>query len=98
MREEVLLVYGMNGSPRCRSTGLPDCSSGWYGMANVKWLTRITASPGRTRVIRTPSAIGSAAIPTSRGSRASRMRVRSLMVPAGIPSFPSGNGRSPPAS
>ena len=89
MREEVLLVYGMNGSPLLpQHGGRPIARSRVVRHGERQVAHADHRLPGRTRAIRTPSAIGSAAIPTSRGSRVSRMRVRSLMVPPGIPSFP----------
>src|SRR4051794_15475920 len=43
LRPEVLLVWGMNGSPLPPQHGAPLrlVVPGWYGMAQVKWLTRI---------------------------------------------------------
>jgi sulfane dehydrogenase subunit SoxC len=42
---EVLLAYEMNGAPLLPQHGAPVrlVCPGWYGMANVKWLTRIEA-------------------------------------------------------
>lgn len=44
LRDDVLLVYGMNGGPLPPQHGFPLrlIVPGWYGMAHVKWLTRIT--------------------------------------------------------
>jgi DMSO/TMAO reductase YedYZ molybdopterin-dependent catalytic subunit len=41
--EEVILAYEMNGKPLPKSHGFPlrAVVGGWYGMASVKWLTRI---------------------------------------------------------
>ena len=43
-RDEVLLVYAMNGQPLLPQHGAPLrlVVPGWYGMASVKWLDRIT--------------------------------------------------------
>ena len=43
--DDVLLAYGMNGGPLLPQHGFPLrlVVPGWYGMTNVKWLTRITA-------------------------------------------------------
>jgi len=40
---EVLLAYGMNGEPLPAAHGFPlrAVVGGWYGMASIKWLTRI---------------------------------------------------------
>jgi DMSO/TMAO reductase YedYZ molybdopterin-dependent catalytic subunit len=42
----VLLAYKMNGQPLPQSHGFPVRAivPGWYGMASVKWLTRIVAT------------------------------------------------------
>jgi DMSO/TMAO reductase YedYZ molybdopterin-dependent catalytic subunit len=41
--EEVILAYEMNGKPLPKSHGFPlrAVVGGWYGMASVKWVTRI---------------------------------------------------------
>lgn len=43
----ILLAYRMNGKPLSDAHGFPVRAivPGWYGMASVKWLTRIIASP-----------------------------------------------------
>ena len=43
----MLLAYAMNGAPLPPQHGFPLrlVAPGGYGMAHVKWLTRITASP-----------------------------------------------------
>jgi DMSO/TMAO reductase YedYZ molybdopterin-dependent catalytic subunit len=45
LREEVMLVYAMNGRPLEPQHGAPVrlLVPGWYGMASVKWLTDIEA-------------------------------------------------------
>ena len=45
MRDEVLLAYEVNGAPLPPQHGFPVrlVVPGWYGMASVKWLRRITA-------------------------------------------------------
>jgi DMSO/TMAO reductase YedYZ molybdopterin-dependent catalytic subunit len=42
-RPEMLLCYEMNGEPLPRENGFPVrlIAPGWYGVANVKWLSRI---------------------------------------------------------
>ena len=60
--EHALLVYEMNGAPLPPQHGFPLrlVVPGWYGMQNVKWLTRITVLDGaRSRATRMPSAIAS---------------------------------------
>ena len=43
MNPDNLLCYEMNGVPLPRSHGFPVrlIAPGWYGVANVKWLTHI---------------------------------------------------------
>lgn len=45
-REDVLLAFRMNGEPLTPEHGFPVRAvvPGWYGMAAVKWLTRVVAS------------------------------------------------------
>jgi DMSO/TMAO reductase YedYZ molybdopterin-dependent catalytic subunit len=45
-RPEVLLAWAMNGQPLTPSHGAPlrAVVGGWYGMASVKWLTRIVVT------------------------------------------------------
>ncbi len=61
---------------------------GWYGMAHVKWLGRIspTAQPfeGHQQTV----AYRLRSSDDEPGEPLGRIRVRSLMVPPGIPSFP----------
>jgi DMSO/TMAO reductase YedYZ molybdopterin-dependent catalytic subunit len=44
--DDILLAYKMNGQPLPESHGFPVRAivPGWYGMASVKWLSRIVAS------------------------------------------------------
>ena len=46
MRPEVLLAYKMNGKYLSREHGFPVRAvvGGWYGMASVKWLTKVTVT------------------------------------------------------
>lgn len=49
MNPDNLLCYGMNGDPLPAEHGYPLrlIAPGWYGVANVKWLTRIEIRDGR---------------------------------------------------
>jgi DMSO/TMAO reductase YedYZ molybdopterin-dependent catalytic subunit len=51
LRPEVLLAYQMNGKPLTARHGYPVRAlvGGWYGMAAVKWLTRIVVTDRRFR-------------------------------------------------
>lgn len=46
MRPEVLLAYKMNGKDLAREHGFPVRAvvGGWYGMASVKWLAKVTVT------------------------------------------------------
>jgi DMSO/TMAO reductase YedYZ molybdopterin-dependent catalytic subunit len=46
LKPEVLLAYRMNGEPLLATHGFPVRAvvGGWYGMASVKWLTRIVVT------------------------------------------------------
>src|SRR5574341_1460846 len=50
-REEVMLVWGMNGAPLPPQHGFPLrlLVPGWYGMTSVKWLSVISVSTERFR-------------------------------------------------
>jgi DMSO/TMAO reductase YedYZ molybdopterin-dependent catalytic subunit len=90
MRPDLLLAYEMNGQPLLPQHGFPLrlLVPGWYGMTSVKWLTRI-------RVLDAPYT-GYQNVTGYRyrrseddesGTPVERIRVRSLMVPPGFPSF-----------
>ncbi len=87
----VLLVYAMNGQPLQPQHGFPVrlLVPGWYGMASVKWLTRITA------VVRPFDGYWQAQgyrlrqLEEEAGTPITRVMPRALMVPPGIPDFPS---------
>jgi len=89
MRDEVLLVYAMNGAPLLPQHGAPLrlVVPGWYGMASVKWLERIevidTAFDGVQQALsyHFRQAAGEKGVPCT------KIRVNSLMVPPGIPDF-----------
>ena len=48
-KPEPLLVYALNGQPLTRNSGFPVrlVMPGWYGVANVKWLSEIHLQEGR---------------------------------------------------
>jgi len=86
---EALLAYEMNGAPLLPQHGFPLrlVVPGWYGMASVKWLTRITvvAEPFRGHQQLSYSirlAEG------DEGTPVTRIHPRALMVPPGIAGFP----------
>ena len=89
MRDEVMLVYGMNGAPLEPQHGFPLrlLVPGWYGMTSVKWLSRIEAIDepfDGYQQMRTYRYVQS---PDEAGNPVDLIRVRSLMAPPGVPDF-----------
>lgn len=89
LSEDVLLVYAMNGQPLLPQHGFPLrlVVPGWYGMASVKWLARITAID---HAFEGHQQVGTYVYRTTRdepGVPVTTMRVKSLMVPPGIPDW-----------
>ena len=88
-RGEVLLAYDMNGRPLEPQHGAPLrlLVPGWYGMASVKWLTRITAVTAPFGGYQKTAAYRYQRDQDDPGEAVQRMRVRALMVPPGHPDF-----------
>ncbi len=89
MRDEVLIATEMNGRPLEPQHGFPArlLVPGWYGMASVKWLTAIRAvAEPFTGFQQTPS-YRYQQDADDPGEPVTRIRVRALMVPPGIPDF-----------
>jgi sulfane dehydrogenase subunit SoxC len=91
MREDVLLAYEINGQPLPPQHGYPLrlLVPGWYGMANVKWLTRITASDEPFDGYQQRYAYRFRVADDEEGTPLDRIRPRALLIPPGIPEFPS---------
>jgi DMSO/TMAO reductase YedYZ molybdopterin-dependent catalytic subunit len=89
LREEVMLVYAMNGEPLQPQHGYPLrlLVPGWYGMASVKWLERIEAVPEPFQGYQMARVYRYSAAPDEPGDPVSLIRVRALMIPPGIPDF-----------
>ena len=87
--DEALLVYALNGAPLPPQHGFPLrlLVPGWYGMTSVKWLRRISASTEPFRGYQQARAYRYRDAPDDEGEPVTRMAVRSLMVPPGIPDF-----------
>lgn len=86
---EVMLVYSMNGAPLLPQHGAPlrIIVPGWYGMASVKWLTRIEAL---TKPFEGYQQVGTYRFRTAAdepGLPIQDMRVKSLMKPPGVPDW-----------
>jgi DMSO/TMAO reductase YedYZ molybdopterin-dependent catalytic subunit len=88
-RDDVLLCYEMNGKPLITGHGAPLrlVVPGWYGMTNVKWLSRITLLDEPFTGYQNTRGYRFRRDPDEEGTPVTRMVVRSLMVPPGIPDF-----------
>jgi sulfane dehydrogenase subunit SoxC len=90
LRDEVLLAYELNGAPLPPQHGFPLrlVVPGWYGMTNVKWLTRIEVVDEPFGGHQQAQSYRLRQEEDEEGIPLSRMRPRALMVPPGIPDFP----------
>jgi DMSO/TMAO reductase YedYZ molybdopterin-dependent catalytic subunit len=86
---EALLVYDLNDAPLPPQHGFPLrlMVPGWYGMASVKWLGRITASTEPFAGYYQARSYRYRDEPDDDGEPVERMHVRSLMIPPGVPDF-----------
>ncbi|MEZ0284172.1 MAG: sulfite oxidase [Thermoleophilia bacterium] len=89
-RDGVILAYELNGGPLPPQHGFPLrlLVPGWYGMTNVKWLSAIT-------VVDRPFAGPQQAVSyrlketeAEEGAPLTRMLPRALLIPPGVPEFP----------
>jgi DMSO/TMAO reductase YedYZ molybdopterin-dependent catalytic subunit len=89
LSDDVLLVWAMNGARLLPQHGFPLrlVVPGWYGMASVKWLNRIEALAQPYDGFQQVSSYMYRAVPDGPTSPVTHMRVKSLMVPPGIPDF-----------
>jgi DMSO/TMAO reductase YedYZ molybdopterin-dependent catalytic subunit len=89
MRPEVLLAWEMNGEPLQPQHGSPVrlIVPGWYGMTSVKWLTSIEAVAEPFRGYQQDPAYRYQRAPDDPGEPVTRIQVKALMVPPGIPDF-----------
>jgi DMSO/TMAO reductase YedYZ molybdopterin-dependent catalytic subunit len=89
LRDEVLLAYELNGRPLPPQHGFPLrlVVPGWYGMTNVKWLDRITVLDRPFDGYQQRQAYRMRQEEGEDGELVTRMEVRALMVPPGIPDF-----------
>jgi DMSO/TMAO reductase YedYZ molybdopterin-dependent catalytic subunit len=88
-RPEVLLAYEMNGQALEPQHGSPLrlIVPGWYGMASVKWLSAIELVVDPFDGFQQAIAYRYQRDAEDSGERVSRIRVRALMIPPGIPDF-----------
>ncbi len=93
MRPEVMLAYEMNGRPLEPQHGYPLrlIVPGWYGMTSVKWLARIDATSTPFEGYQQAVAYRYQEHEDVPGEPVTRIRVRALMIPPGVPDFPERN-------
>ena len=86
---EVMLVWGMNGAPLLPQHGAPlrIIVPGWYGMASVKWLTKIEALESRYTGFQQVETYRFRAHADDPGTPVNRIHVKSLMKPPGVPDW-----------
>ena len=89
LQPDVLLAWGMNGAPLPPQHGFPLrlVVPGWYGMTNVKWVSRITVLDEPFTGYQNARGYRLRQDTDEQGVPVSRMAVRALMVPPGIPDF-----------
>ena len=92
MRDDVLLVYEMNGAPLPPQHGFPLrlVVPGWYGMAHVKWLASVTATTepfAGFQMSRTYRLWSDSDAEDAPGVAVERILPRALLRPPGFPDF-----------
>ncbi|WP_258803911.1 sulfite oxidase [Pseudarthrobacter sp. NS4] len=89
LRADVVLAYKMNGTELPPQHGYPLrlVVPGWYGMASVKWLQSIEVVTAPFAGYQQQVAYRFQQSADDAGTPVSRIRVRSLMVPPGVPDF-----------
>ncbi len=89
LRPDVLLAWEMGGSPLPPQHGAPVrlVVPGWYGMAQVKWLTRIEVLEEPFEGFQNAVAYRLKTDPGDPGTPVERIRPRALVAPPGWPDF-----------
>ncbi len=89
LRPDVLLVWAMNGQPLLPQHGAPLrlVVPGWYGMAQVKWLTRIDVLTEPFTGYQNATAYRLKVDADEAGEPVTRIRPRALLTPPGWPDF-----------
>jgi DMSO/TMAO reductase YedYZ molybdopterin-dependent catalytic subunit len=87
--EDVILAYAMNGAPLAPHHGYPVrlIVPGWYGMAHVKWLTRIEAVSEPFTGFQQAVAYRVRQHADEPGTAVTRIAPRALVIPPGFPDF-----------
>ena len=88
-RDEVMLVYELNGAPLPPQHGFPLrlVVPGWYGMTNVKWLESITLVNEPFAGYQQRKSYRVRQEEDEEGEPLTRIAPRALMVPPGIPEY-----------
>jgi sulfane dehydrogenase subunit SoxC len=86
---EALLAYEVNGVPLPPQHGFPLrlVVPGWYGMTSVKWLARITVLGEPFGGYQMSHSYRLRQEEDEEGEPLSRIQVRALMIPPGVPEF-----------
>ena len=89
MRDEVMLVYAVNGVPLPPQHGFPLrlIVPGWYGMTHVKWLQSITVVSEPFKGWQQDVAYHVRSSEEEQGEPVTRILPRALMAPPGFPDF-----------
>jgi DMSO/TMAO reductase YedYZ molybdopterin-dependent catalytic subunit len=89
LRSDVLLVWAMNGTPLPPQHGAPLrlLVPGWYGMAQVKWLTRVEVLDRPFEGFQNATAYRLKVDAHEDGEPVTRIAPRALMAPPGWPDF-----------
>jgi sulfane dehydrogenase subunit SoxC len=89
LRDDVLLVYEMNGEPLPPQHGFPLrlIVPGWYGMTSVKWLGRITVLDRPFDGFQQRDRYRLRQEEGEDGRPVTRIQPRALMAPPGMPDF-----------
>jgi sulfane dehydrogenase subunit SoxC len=89
LRADVLLAYEVNGAPLPPQHGFPLrlLVPGWYGMTSVKWLAGITILTSPFDGYQQRQSYRLRQAEDEAGVALSRIQVRALMAPPGIPEF-----------
>jgi DMSO/TMAO reductase YedYZ molybdopterin-dependent catalytic subunit len=87
--DDVLLAYEMNGAPLAPQHGYPVrlIAPGWYGMAHVKWLTRIDVVTEPFTGFQQAVAYRLRQEAGEPGEPVTRIEPRALVIPPGFPDF-----------
>jgi DMSO/TMAO reductase YedYZ molybdopterin-dependent catalytic subunit len=87
--DDVLLAWAMNDAPLEPQHGAPVrlVVPGWYGMTSVKWLSSVEVLAHPFTGYQNARAYRYSLTRDEVGEPVSLMRVRSLMIPPGIPDF-----------